>query len=69
MTKFNCYALVLHHQAENQVDFGDSWIANEEECKGTPEDPHPCVGLGEDILKFINESCAILLEATGKPRI
>ena len=51
---------------DGQVDFGNSWVANGDQCGVTPEEPEPCDNVDEDVLNYINASCFTLLDPSGQ---
>ena len=53
-------------QVDGQVDFGNSWVANGDQCGVTPEEPEPCDNVDEDVLNYINASCFTLLDPSGQ---
>jgi len=49
----------------SEVEFGNSWAVNADECDGTTDDPDPCENLSPDELAAIEDSCSILTDTSG----
>ncbi|XP_077996693.1 sushi, von Willebrand factor type A, EGF and pentraxin domain-containing protein 1-like [Glandiceps talaboti] len=50
---------------ENVVEFGNSWVANPDECVDVTEDHDPCANLPNEEVTTIEADCAILTDQSG----